>query len=133
MDDLRRDNNNNKCSHLMTMMLTLLTMIMTMVMMAVTSSIDLNIGRVYDVHTVKKQLKGAKMSQKVHNVFPYLPPLLGAPSWFQLIKRRFEDSTASNRILFSWWEIIINELRTFLIQNLVTESLPQTSDELQLM
>ena len=67
---------------------------------------DLSIGRVYDVHTVKKQLKGAKMSQKVHNVFPYLPPLLGAPSWFQLIKRRFEDSTASNRILFSWWKLL---------------------------
>jgi hypothetical protein len=39
-----------------------------LVMTIVTISIDLNIGRVYEVHTVKKQLKGAKMSQKVHNV-----------------------------------------------------------------
>ena len=57
------------------MTLTLLTMIMMMVMMAVTISIDVNIDRVYDVHTEKKQLKGAKMSQKVNNVFPYLPAL----------------------------------------------------------
>ena len=31
---------------------------------------------------------------------------IGAPSWFQLIKRRFENSTASNRILFSWWKLL---------------------------
>ena len=41
----------------------------------------LSIGRVYDVHTVKKQLKGAKMSQKVHSVFPYLPPLEPLPGF----------------------------------------------------
>ena len=40
-----------------------------------------SIGRVYDVHTGKKQLKGAKMSQKVHNVFPYLPPLEPLPGF----------------------------------------------------
>ena len=96
----------------------MIMMLTWLVMTIVTISIDLNIGRVYEVHTVKKQLKGAKMSQKVRNVFPYLPALRGAPSWFQLIKRRFEDNAASNRTSFSWWKIIIDELRTLLIQSL---------------
>ena len=64
---------------------------------------------------IKRSKNVTKSSQCV---FPYLPALRGAPSWFQLIKRRFEDNAASNRTSFSWWKIIIDKLRTLLIQSL---------------
>ena len=96
----------------------------------VTISKDLNIVHVYELHAEEKQLKAAKMSQKSSHCVSLFA--LGPPaSWFELIlKRRFEESTASNRnIKFSWRNIIIKELllRSLLIQNLYDRFLSNCS------